>query len=187
VNPNVKTRTHPSLRRAGLWLAAATLWSAATNAVFGQTEDGIKAAFLYNFAKFTEWPAKAFADGSAPITVGFVGADSLADLFAKNVTGKNANGRDFAVKKLTDASATGSCQIVFVGDASQAAAVLDAAKGKAVLTAGDGEAFGSAGGAVSFVRDGAKMTFNLDLNAANAAELKLDQKLRQIARSVKGG
>lgn len=152
-----------------------------------QTEEGIKAAFIYNFAKFTVWPDTAFAGSAAPITVGFVGADSLADTFEKNVVGKNANGRDFAVKRFASAAGTENCQLVFVADAAQIASVLGATKGKAILTLGDSDSFGAAGGMVRFVKDGAKVSFDLDLTAINAAQLQLNAKLQSIAHSVKGG
>jgi hypothetical protein len=171
----------------GLLLLTGLVFLAGATPARAQSEEGIKAAFIYNFAKFTEWPATAFADASAPITVGFVGADSLADLFEKNVVGKNANGRDFAVKRFSSATGTENCQIVFVGDAGQAAAIMGAIQGKTVLTLGDSDSFAAAGGMVKFVKDGAKISFDLDFNAINGAHLKLDPKLRQIARSAKGG
>ena len=174
-------------RPAKLMLAVVFLAIASLGPVFAQSEAGVKTAFLYNFAKFTEWPASAFAGDSAPITVGFVGADSLADTFEKNVTGKNANGRDFAVKKLSGAAGVESCQIVFVGDASQAAAVVAATKGKPVLLVGDSGGFAAAGGMITFVVTDGKVSFDLDLGAINAGGLKLDAKLRQVARNVKGG
>ena len=174
------------LCRTKLILVAAILAMAAGPA-FAQSADGIKAAFIYNFAKFTDWPAGAFAGDSAPITVGFVGADALADGFEKNVTGKNANGRDFAVKKLSGADGVAGCQIVFVGDAGQASAVVAAAKGKPVLTVGDSDGFASAGGMINFVDNGGKVGFDLDVGAVNASGLKLNAKLQGIARNVKGG
>lgn len=174
-------------RRAKLILACGVLAMGAAGPAFAQSADGIKAAFIYNFAKFTEWPAGAFANDGAPVTVGFVGADALADGFEKNVTGKNANGRDFAVKKLTGADGAAGCQIVFVGDASQAAAVVAAVKGKPVLTVGESDGFASVGGMINFVDNGGKVGFDLDLGAINAGGLKLNAKLQQIARNVKGG
>jgi hypothetical protein len=174
-------------RLAKLILAAVILASAAIGPAFAQSEAGVKTAFIYNFAKFTEWPASAFAGDSAPITVGFVGADSLADTFEKNVTGKNANGRDFAVKKLSGAAGVDGCQIVFVGDASQASAVIGALKGKPVLQVGDSAGFAAAGGMITFVVTDGKVSFDLDLGAINAGGLKLNDKLRQVARNVKGG
>ena len=188
----MKTNLSKLNRRGRGWIrlflaVAVGLVITVANSAFAQSEEGIKAAFVYNFAKFTEWPANAFADGGAPITVGFVGAASLADTFEKNVVGKNANGRDFAVKRLPTAAGTESCQIVFVGDPGQIEAVVSAIKGKAILTVGDSDHFAAAGGMIKFVKDGAKISFDLDFTSINAAQLKLDAKLRQIARSVKGG
>ena len=178
---------HRFSRLAKLILTAIILATAAIGSAFAQSEAGVKTAFIYNFAKFTEWPAGAFASDNAPITVGFIGADSLADTFEKNVTGKNANGRDFAVKKLSGAAGVESCQIVFVGDVSQASAVIGALKGKPVLLVGDSSGFAAAGGMITFVVTDGKVSFDLDLGAINAGGLKLNDKLRQVARNVKGG
>lgn len=175
------------VRGAKLLLLAGVFLAAASRPALAQSEEGIKAAFLYNFAKFTTWPDGAFAGGSAPVTVGFVGADALADKFEQVVTGRNANGRDFAIKKLAGGAGAENCQMVYVGDATQAAAVLGATKGKPVLTLGGSDSFVSAGGMVNFVMEGGKVSFDLDLNAVNANGLKVDAKLRQVARNVKGG
>jgi hypothetical protein len=175
------------LRRTKLFLAATVFAVATLGPAFAQSADGIKAAFIYNFAKFSEWPASAFANDSAPIAVGFIGADSLADGFEKNVTGKNVNGRDFAVKKLSGAAGVEACQIIFVGDAGQAAAVMAAVKGKPVLTVGDSDGSAAAGGMITFVDNGGKVGFDLNLGSVNASGIKLNAKLQQIARNVKGG
>jgi hypothetical protein len=175
------------IARAAILLAllVAGIGLASPSAAHAQSEEGIKAAFIYNFAKFTTWPAGAFADANAPLTVGFVGADSIADLFEKNVAGKNANGRDFAIKRLTGATGAENCQIVFVGDPDQAAAVFAALKGKPVLSIGSSDGFIAAGGTVNFIKDGAKITFDLNLDAGNSAKLTLDARLLQLARNKK--
>ena len=167
--------------------AGIVLLMLANASAFAQSEEGIKSAFMYNFGKLTQWPATAFANDAAPINVGFVGADTLADLFEKNITGKNANGREFVVKKLSGAEGVASCQIVFVGNDAMVADVLGAAKGKPVLTVGESEAFVAGGGIIKFFRDGAKVAFDLDVGAAKFAELKFDEKLIKIAKNVKGG
>jgi hypothetical protein len=176
-----------AVSRARRLFAVGAVCVAAAASALGQSEEGVKAAFLYNFGKFAAWPQGALADGNALLTVGFVGADALADVFEKNVAGKNVNGRDVAVRKLSDAAGAEKCQIVYVGDASQAAAVLAAVKDRPILTVGEGDAFAAAGGMIRFVREGAKVSFDLDLQAAKAVKLELDQKVRQIARNVKGG
>jgi hypothetical protein len=166
-------------------LAAAFLvGAAAVTRALAQNEDAVKAAFVYNFAKFVEWPASAFSDANAPIVVAFVGAGSLADTFEQNVKGKNVNGREFSVKRLPAAAGAEAAQIVVVGDAGQSSPVLGAVKGKPVLTIGDIDSFS---GAIRFVKDGAKMGFELDLDAAKGAGLKVDPKLQKVAKNVKGG
>lgn len=173
--------------RGGAWsLAVFVILFAAAPWLQAQTEDGIKAAFVYNFAKFTEWPAGAFADGSAPIIVGFVGAASLADIFEKNVVGKNANGRDFVIKKLSDAAGVEKCQIVYVTSSSQVGAVVAALKSKPVLIVGEGEEILSTGGSIRLFKDGTKIAFDLNLTAIAAVGLKVDPKLQKTAHSVKG-
>jgi hypothetical protein len=167
------------------WFLVACFATSLTWTTHAQSEDAVKAAFLFNFAKLTEWPGSAFADAKAPIQVGFVGGAALADTFEKAVTGKNVNGREFAVKKLDGGAAAAGCHMVFVGDSGKAGDVVGAVKGKPVLTVGE-DGFAEAGGVVGFVKDGAKMTFNLNLAPAKDASLKLDPKLQQIAKSVKG-
>jgi hypothetical protein len=163
-------------------------WVGATApAARGQSEEVVKCAFVYNFSKLTEWPAAAFADASAKITVGFVGAGGLADTFSQAITGKNANGREFDVKKLASAAEAVTCHIVVVGDAGQMAAVIGAVKGKPVLTVSDAAGFTDAGGMIGFMKDGAKVVFELNLDPSKAAGLKLDPKLKGVAKSVKGG
>ena len=187
MNSNSDILIYSFRRRATLILLAAVFAIIAIAPVFGQSADGVKAAFIYNFAKFTDWPAGAFASDGAPVTVGFIGADTLAEGFEKNVTGKNANGRDFAIKKLSSAADAATCQIVFVGDDSQASAVVNSTKGKPVLTVGGSDGFAGAGGMINFVDNGGKVGFDLNMTAINASGLKLNAKLQQVARNVKGG
>ena len=118
--------------------------------------------------------------------MGFIGADALAASFEKNIAGKNANGRDFVVRRLAGASGIESCHMVFIGDAGQVASALVSLKGKSVLTVGESDGFLAGGGMIRFIKDGAKIGFDLDLSATSAAKLELDPKVRQIARSVKG-
>ena len=160
------------------------LGSAMLSRAFAQSEDAVKAAFLYNFAKFVEWPAAAFADGNAPLVVAFVGGGTLADTFEQNVKGKNANGREFSIKKLSAAAGSETAQIVVIADAAQGGATTGAAKGKPILVVADVD---GATAAIHFVKDGAKMGFELDLDVAKSAGLKVDPKLQKVAKSVKGG
>ena len=177
------------IRRARSWagglLAVALFASAAVNSASAQTEEGIKAAFVYNFAKFTKWPTNAFTSDTTPITVGFVGADSLADVFEKIVSGKSIAGRDFTIKRFAGAAGVENCHMVFASD-TQAAAVISATTGKPILTIGDSESFSSAGGMINLVKNGAKIRFDIDFTTVQPSQLKLDSRLCQLARNIKG-
>lgn len=174
-------------RHSGLLLALGLIWFGWPDRAAAQSEEGVKAAFLYNFAKFAEWPASAFASASTPITVGFVGGTELADTFDQNVKGKNVNGRDFVVKKLSGAAGVEQCQIVYVAEAGQVSAVTAALKGKATLIIGETDNLLTSGGMIRFAKAGAKIVFDLDLATTTAAGLKVDAKLQKVARTVKGG
>ncbi len=150
-----------------------------------QSQEDIKSAFIYNFAKFTTWPATAFADASTPIKITFVGADNLAATFENVVKGKNANGREFAISKGAAGDA-GNANIVVVDDPGQYAAVLASTKGKPVLTLGE-DGFLNAGGMVGFVFDGSKVGFEVDAGNVKTASLSIEPKLLKIAKIVKGG
>lgn len=173
--------------RLRLLVTTAAALMAISSVAIGQSEEGVRAAFLFNFAKFTEWPASAFADDRAAVVVGFIGADALAVSFERNVAGKNVNGRDFVVKRLDAPGAAENCHIVFVGDPASTLATLGVLKGKPVLLVGEGEGFVTAGGMIGFIKDGARVSFDLDLQAAGASRLRVDSKVRQIARRVRGG
>ena len=154
---------------------------------FAQSQDDVTVAFLYNFARFVEWPPASFANGDAPFTIGFVGRPALAEKFARAVQGKNVGGREFSIRSLDDASAATACQMVFIGDAGQIPAVLAAVKGKPVLCVGEGEPFLAAGGMIAFGREGARLVFDVNPGAIAAATLSPGEKLTKAARSVKGG
>ena len=178
----------PALWRWTRWLGlCAGLWLGGAYALQAQTEEGIKAAFIYNFSKFIEWPAAAYASPSAPVTIGFIGGNTLADVFEENSKGKNANGRDFVIKRLSGVAGAEECQIVYVADGGQISAVLGALKGKPTLVVGEAENLLDAGGSIRFIKEGAKVVFDLNLANTTAAALKVDPKLQKAARTVKGG
>jgi hypothetical protein len=152
-----------------------------------QSQDDVTVAFLYNFARFVEWPSTAFASSSTPFEVGFLGRPMLADKFAQAVQGKNVAGREFSVRKFDQADAAAGCHIVFVGDAAQAAAVIAAVKGRPVLCVGSGPEFLAAGGMIAFSRDGPRLVFDVNLAAIAHASMTPADKLAKAARSTTGG
>ncbi len=178
---------HACLRVLSCWC-----WLLALGAVLltgtvsrAQSENMVKCAFVYNFAKLIEWPEASFPSGSTKLAVGFVGNTPLADAFTQATTGKNANGHEFEIHKLGGAGEAVSCHIVVVCDAGQTDAVLATVKGRPVLTVGDIDGFTAAGGMIGLMKDGAKVTFELNVAPSAEAGIKLDPKLRKIAKAVK--
>jgi YfiR/HmsC-like len=186
-------RSSVTIRPAGRRAAISALLSAglvlmlATAPVRAQSEDTLKSQFILNFARFTTWPSAAFATPSSPLVVGFVGAPELADVFEKLATGKNINGRELKAKRFDSAAALDdSCQVVVAPPGSQGKAVAAKVKGKHVLLVGQDSGFLEAGGIINLIVDGGKISFEINLAPARAASLELDQKLKTLAKSVKG-
>lgn len=180
---------HASLRlKLSRWLVLlAVCLGAALGRAVAQSQDDVTVAFLYNFARFVDWPATAYSGNDAPFVVGFVGRPALADKFAQAVQGKNVNGREIATRKFATGGEAANCQILFVGNAADTAATLAAIKGQPILCVGEGPEFLSAGGMISFSRDGPRLVFDVNLTAITSNSLKPADKLTKAARSVKGG
>jgi hypothetical protein len=155
--------------------------------VGAQSEETLKSQFILNFARFTTWPSAAFSSPSSPIVVGFVSAPELAEAFDRIATGKNINGRELKVKTFDSAAAVDdSCQVVVTAPGPQGRAVAAKIKGKHVLLVGQDNGFLDAGGIINLIVDGGKISFEVNLATAKAAALELDQKLRVLAKSVRG-
>jgi hypothetical protein len=186
-------RSHITIRQGGrrALIAAVVLgglWSVlAPVPVRAQSEETLKSQFILNFARFTTWPSAAFASPSSPLVVGFVSTPELAEAFDKIATGKNINGRELKVKKFDSASAIDdSCQMIVAAPGAQSRAVAARIKGKHVLLVGQDGGFLDAGGIINLIVDGGKISFEVNLATARAASLELDQKLRALAKAVRG-
>ena len=150
------------------------------------TEYQIKAAFLYNFAKFVEWPADAFTDPHSPIVLGIVGEDPFGSDLDGIVYAKTVNGRGFMVKRLAPGPDLRTCHILFISSSEKKrlAQILEQLKGSSVLTVGEMDRFVQSGGAVNFLLEQNRVRFEINVDAAARARLKISSKLLALARSV---
>jgi len=148
----------------------------------------VKAAFLYNFAKFVEWPARAFNSASAPIGVCILGENPFGRALDTAMSGKSVDGHPFSIRQVTDAQGAGDCQILFVSSSERKRfhSILSDLKAAAgVLTVGDTEGFAAEGGVVNFKLEGDKVRIQINVDAARQENLRISSKLLSLAQIVK--
>ncbi len=152
-----------------------------------QREYQIKAAFLYNFTKFVEWPADRFANESSPIMLCVIGKDPFGAILEDTVTGKTANGRYIYIRRIDNVDDLDACHLLFVGlsEPERLRHIIASSHGANVLTVGDMDDFVEFGGVISLSKRANKIQFEINLIAARQARLKLDLKLLRLASSVR--
>jgi hypothetical protein len=163
-----------------------------SNCGFGEesslTKYQIEAVFLLNFAKYVDWPAAAFPDAAAPITIGIIGTDPFGDNLQHTVEGKSINGRSFVIKHLASGSVLSGCQILFIShsEAATVGGILEKSGVLPILTVGEDEMFARNGGIIKFVLRNGNVRLEIDLAAARKAGLTISSRLLAVADVVKG-
>ena len=146
----------------------------------------IKAAFLYNLAKFVEWPAQAFKNPSDPIVIGVLGKNPFGNALVEEVSGKILGGRAFQVREVTDTQQAAGCQIVFVSSSERKrlGPLFSRIGNSAVLTVGDTANFVSEGGIINFKIDAGSVRLQINVEAARKQQLRISAKLLSLAEIV---
>ncbi|MEO8049214.1 MAG: YfiR family protein [Acidobacteriota bacterium] len=147
----------------------------------------VKAAFLYNFAKFVEWPAHTFAHPNDPIEICIVGQNPFGSALENMVQGKKVGDRSFTVQRLPDMQQAGKCQILFIGASEwkRTGALLDGVTRPGVLTVGEIDDFTALGGIIGFRLEGPRVRIRIDLQTAEQAKFRISSKLLSLAEIVK--
>jgi hypothetical protein len=163
---------------------AAQLLASAWICAQGTVEPALKAAFLYNFVKFTEWPDEAVPSDSA-IALCVFGDEAVATALEQTVKGRQVGGRSVTVARVN--VALSSCQILYVSgvDRRQAVQVIERVKAAPVFTVGDLDGFAALGGVGQLFVENGKMRFALNPAAAQRARLRISSKLLALAKVVK--
>lgn len=146
----------------------------------------VKAAFLYNFTKFVEWPPDAFRTSKDPILVCVLGRNPFGSSLDDLIRGKFVEGRAFALRQVSDARDASVCQVLFVSSAAanHFRSILGRLKPAGILTIGEAEGFASRGGIINFTLDGGHVRFEINLDAAEHAQLRISSKLLGLAQIV---
>lgn len=161
---------------------AGTAWAMARGAPLTMDdESSVKAAFLYNFTKFAEWPADKFTDPNSPIVIGIVGDDSLARRLQKMVEAKTVDGRSIVVRRLSRADEMAKCHVLFIARAGTEATkpFLPRLLDQHVLVVTDVPSLGDA--IINFRIVNGSVRFEINADAARTAGLKLSSKLFAVA------
>jgi hypothetical protein len=149
-------------------------------------EPVLKAAFLYNFAKFAEWPADAAP--ADPLTICVFGDAAIADALDETVKGRTVDGRKTVVVRVKPEGFRG-CHVLYLSglDAKRAQAIIDDLKSAPVLTVGDREQFAQSGGIAGLFVEQGRMRFAINVEAAQRGRLRISSRLLSLAKIVKDG
>jgi hypothetical protein len=145
----------------------------------------LKAAFLYNFTQFVEWPEGSLPEDT-PFVIGILGKDPFGNYLDELVDGEKVNGHPLIVQRFTSVDEIKTCHILFinVSDKSQLQAILKNLKSNNVLTVGDATHFSKNGGIVRFYTEDNKTRIHINLEAAKQADLTISSKLLRLAGIV---
>jgi YfiR/HmsC-like len=150
-------------------------------------EYDVKAALLFNFTRFVEWPDRAFAHPDSPVVIGILGQDPFGRVLDDLVRDEKCAGRPIAIVRFPNLSAVHDCHILFIGASERGnlARIVAALRGRPILTVGDFDGFTPAGGMIRLLKNpAAKIQLRINLNALKAADLAVSAKLLRVAEAV---
>lgn len=150
-------------------------------------ENDVKAAFLFNFTKFVDWPEAAFEGTSDPLRMCVVADAAFTASVDRIIAGETVRGRPLR-RVVPDASELPRCHVLYVGTAEtdQADKLLSSVGRAPVLTVGETSRFMAHGGAIAFVVVNGRVRFDVHLRNAERAGLTISSKLLRVARDIKG-
>jgi hypothetical protein len=149
----------------------------------------VKAAFLFRFAQFVDWPPDTFKGAGEPFTYCTIGDDPFRGGLERTLTGKTIGERALRVQHLSGAGKIEECQVLFVGgpgDKKHIEETLASAGRLPILTVGEADRFAEDGGTIGFCTEENKIRFEVNLDAAGKAGLKISAKLLALAKTVLG-
>ena len=148
------------------------------------SEYQVKAAFIFNFAKFVEWPSGAFADAKAPLCIGVLGDNPFGANLERTVRDKTLNNRAIVIKECKTLEEARKCHLLFINgsETKPLQEILDGLAGAHILTVGEAENFLKSGGMINFFREGNRFRFEINDGAAKKAGLKIDSKLLGLGK-----
>lgn len=177
-------------QRVWRWLRLGTMMSLLVCVTGAETEVlrefETKAVFLYNFARFVDWPARAFPRSGEPLVIGVLGADPFGRFLDEKLRKERVNGRPLAVRRYERVDEISKCHILFVSGSEWANAqlIVERLSDQPILTVCDTELIARSGIMVQLVNDGGHVRLRINRGAARRAGLGLSAKLLRSAEVV---
>ena len=142
----------------------------------------VKAALVFNFARFTDWPLDTLVDSPETFNIGVIGDDTILKAF-DGINGKSLKGRRIIVKRVRRMQKSDTCDLLFVSGSKRSILpkIFAAVKGKPVLTIGEMSDFTKAGGIINLVKTENRIKFEVNLKAAHQAGLKISSRILKLA------
>ena len=146
----------------------------------------VKAAFLFNFAQFVEWPAEAFESPQMPVGIGILGDDPFGDILEQTIRGETVKGRPIVVHRSKQIENLKHCHLLFVGrsEKGRLAHIFAVLEGAHCLTVGETDQFARAGGIIIFRLQGTNIRFEINVDAARHSGLRISSKLLRLATII---
>jgi hypothetical protein len=170
----------------GIFVILAALSPVSGKAQTTSREYQLKAAFLYNFAQFTDWPTNAFADTNSPIVIGVLGTDPFGRVLDETIRGESVKGRSLIIQRFKHVEEIKACHVLFISqsEANRMNRILPAVKNRSILTASDLDGFAQKGGIIEFSTEHNKIKLTICVDVAKAVGITMSSKLLRLADIV---
>jgi hypothetical protein len=168
------------------WLCIAVLIGLPVTAPAQSKEYQIKAAFLFNFAQFVDWPSAAFAETNTPFCIGILGDDPFGAALDQTVQGENVDNRRILIERSQNIEDLKNCQMIFVSRSEKRhiGEILTGLDSRPVLTVSEVEGFAQSGGGINFYLAGPKVRFEINPTATQSDGLKVSSQLLSLGKIV---
>ena len=176
-----------SLGLAGL-LSSQAVGPARTGPRGGSLEYQVKAAYLLNFTRYVEWPARVFDGPDAPVRICVLGRDPFGSVLDATVRGRTSHGRQIIIRRIRSAAEAAGCQLVFISRETWRShrSLPETLQLTGLLTVGESGEFAQEGGVIGFVIQEETVRFVVNTNARDRAGLRISSRMLSLAAAVYG-
>ncbi len=172
---------------ASLGLVLAIMVAAPLSEGRNLPEPQVKAAFLFNFAAFVNWPDGLFHTPDTPLRYCTLDADAVSRTLEQLIAGETLDGRPLELVRLEKGQRIRGCHILFLGAQANTVSILSAQRERSTLTVGDTEDFLKQGGMIALLRKRKRIHPVINLDALEVSSLRLSSKLLRLATRVRSG